>query len=138
MAAGREDLTRKSQPGEDRATQVGGLRPSDIRSAEAFGAELDYVYRTFRRMGAQPAEAEDMAQDVFMVVWRRWADFERGPARCARGWRALPATWPAAISANLTGGNRRWRTPIRRTSSPIRRISWRRPAHGSWCCRRWR
>ncbi len=106
MAAGREDLTRKPQTGEVRTTQVGGLRPSDIRSAEAFGAELDYVYRTFRRMGAQPAEAEDMAQDVFMVVWRRRADFEAGrPLR----------PWLAGIASHVARGH--FRKPDRRQSA---------------------
>jgi RNA polymerase sigma-70 factor, ECF subfamily len=44
--------------------------------AGAFEAELDYVYRTMRRLGARPAEAEDLAQDVFLVVWRRWGDLQ--------------------------------------------------------------
>lgn len=43
--------------------------------ARAFADEFDYVYRTFRRLGLQPAQAEDLAQDVFVVLCRRWNDF---------------------------------------------------------------
>jgi RNA polymerase sigma-70 factor (ECF subfamily) len=47
--------------------------PSPV--ARAFEQEFDHVYRTLRRLGLQPAEAEDLAQDVFVVLWRRWDDF---------------------------------------------------------------
>ena len=47
----------------------------------AFEAELDYVYRTIRRMGVRRAEAEDLTQEVFVVLWRRWGDFDQGTVR---------------------------------------------------------
>jgi RNA polymerase sigma factor (sigma-70 family) len=52
----------KSEPRID-ATQEACVR--------AFSEEFDYVYWTFRRYGVTAAEAEDLAQDVFMVLWRR-------------------------------------------------------------------
>src|SRR5688572_19892003 len=50
----------------------------------AFEEEFDHVYRTFRRLGLPPAEAEDLAQDVFVVLCRRWSDFQ--PDRPLRPW----------------------------------------------------
>jgi RNA polymerase sigma factor (sigma-70 family) len=47
-----------------------------VACAGTFEAEFDFVFRTLRRLGARPAEAEDLAQDVFVVMWRRWADFQ--------------------------------------------------------------
>jgi RNA polymerase sigma-70 factor (ECF subfamily) len=52
----------------------------------AFEVELDYVLRTLRRHGVSPAEAPDLAQDVFLVMWRRWADFDS--SRPLRAWLA--------------------------------------------------
>ncbi len=45
------------------------------RVARAFAEEFDYVYRTFRRLGLQPAQAEDLTQEVFVILCRRWSDF---------------------------------------------------------------
>jgi RNA polymerase sigma-70 factor (ECF subfamily) len=62
-------------------------RVESTRSAfRAFEAELDYVHRSLLRHGVAPADAEDLAQDVFLIVWRRWADFDRG--RPLRPWLA--------------------------------------------------
>jgi RNA polymerase sigma-70 factor (ECF subfamily) len=57
-----------------------------VACAGAFEAEFDFVFRTLRRLGARPAEAEDLAQDVFLVMWRRWADFQAD--RPLRPWLA--------------------------------------------------
>lgn len=46
------------------------------RVLSAFDDEFDYIYRTFRRLGVSPADAEDLAQDVFVVMCRRWSDFQ--------------------------------------------------------------
>jgi RNA polymerase sigma-70 factor (ECF subfamily) len=39
---------------------------------EAFDRELDYLFETLRRLGAGPREAEDLAQEVFVVLHRNW------------------------------------------------------------------
>jgi RNA polymerase sigma-70 factor (ECF subfamily) len=52
----------------------------------AFDAELDFVQRMLRRSGASAADADDLAQEVFLVVWRRWRDYD--PARPLRPWLA--------------------------------------------------
>ena len=50
----------------------------------AFDSEFDHVYRSLRRFGVQPADAEDLAQDVFLVMWRRRDQFD--PERSLRAW----------------------------------------------------
>jgi len=49
-----------------------------------FEADFDYVYRSLIRMGVTPADAEDLAQEVFLVMWRRRADWDAG--RPLRPW----------------------------------------------------
>jgi RNA polymerase sigma-70 factor (ECF subfamily) len=44
---------------------------------DAFDRELDYIFATLQRMGAAPHEAEDLAQDVFMVLHRHWDSLEK-------------------------------------------------------------
>jgi len=41
-----------------------------------FEADFDYVYRSLVRMGISAADAEDLAQEVFLVMWRRRADWD--------------------------------------------------------------
>jgi RNA polymerase sigma-70 factor, ECF subfamily len=50
----------------------------------AFAAELDAIHRVLRRQGVPAADAEDLAQEVFLVMWRRWPDYD--PARPLRPW----------------------------------------------------
>jgi RNA polymerase sigma-70 factor, ECF subfamily len=40
---------------------------------EAFQRELDYIYRTFRRLGIGPSEVDDLAQDLFLCLVRSWS-----------------------------------------------------------------
>jgi RNA polymerase sigma factor (sigma-70 family) len=53
-------------------------------AASAFQAELDHVYRTLLRLGADPVDAEDLTQEVFLVAWRRWSHYD--PQRPLRPW----------------------------------------------------
>ena len=39
---------------------------------QAFDRELDYVFAILRRLGVPPAEVEDLAHDVFVVLHRNW------------------------------------------------------------------
>lgn len=38
----------------------------------AFDRELDYIFVTLRRLGARGAEVEDLAQEVFLVLYKNW------------------------------------------------------------------
>jgi RNA polymerase sigma-70 factor (ECF subfamily) len=53
---------------------------------DAFDAEYDYVCRVLRRFHVRDADVEDVAQEVFLVVWRRWRDYD--PRRPLRPWLA--------------------------------------------------
>jgi RNA polymerase sigma-70 factor (ECF subfamily) len=63
-----------------------------VREGEAFTGDFDelyraqfpYVWRTLRRLGVAPADIEDLVHDVFVVVHRRLADYDRG--RPVRPW----------------------------------------------------
>ena len=42
----------------------------------AFETEFDYLFETLRRLGAAPREVEDLAQEVFVVLFRNWPTFD--------------------------------------------------------------
>ena len=52
--------------------------------AELFRAHHDFVWRILRRFGVDEATLDDRVQDVFLVVYRRWADLD--PATPPRSW----------------------------------------------------
>jgi RNA polymerase sigma-70 factor (ECF subfamily) len=60
---------------------------SDARETLAFGAVYAQyfraMWRTLRRLGVAKAQLDDAAQDVFVVVHRRLAEFD---GRSLRGW----------------------------------------------------
>jgi RNA polymerase sigma-70 factor, ECF subfamily len=57
----------------DRAPERGGARPDFTGLYDEW---FDQVSRWLRALGAPPDEHEDLAQEVFMVVRRRLADFD--------------------------------------------------------------
>jgi RNA polymerase sigma-70 factor (ECF subfamily) len=72
----------------ERATEVGSalVAPAFASCTGAFATELDFLCRTLRRQGVAAHDAEDLAQDVFLVVWRRWPDYD--VSRPLRPWLA--------------------------------------------------
>jgi RNA polymerase sigma-70 factor (ECF subfamily) len=52
------------------------LPPPETTCLEAFERELNYVFETLRRLGANPGDVEDLAQEVFVVLHRHWATFD--------------------------------------------------------------
>jgi len=56
--------------------------PADLPTI--YRSELAYVWKTLRRLGAPPADLEDLAHDVFVVVHRHLGDYD--PARPLRPW----------------------------------------------------
>jgi RNA polymerase sigma-70 factor, ECF subfamily len=49
---------------------------------DAFQSEFDYLCRTLRRLGVRPEDLEDDAHDVFLVLSRKWDEYD--PARPLR------------------------------------------------------
>jgi len=49
---------------------------SAVRSGTAFRIELEYVQRTLRRLGTDRCEVDDLAQEVFLVLHRRWSEYD--------------------------------------------------------------
>jgi RNA polymerase sigma-70 factor (ECF subfamily) len=48
----------------------------DDACLDAFQRELDYVFRTLRRLGTPPAEVEDLVQEVFLALRRSWSEYD--------------------------------------------------------------
>jgi RNA polymerase sigma-70 factor (ECF subfamily) len=63
-------------------------RPGSGRRLDDFDAiyehELDYVWRTLGRFGVPPADLEDAAHEVFVILHRRITELD--PARPVRPW----------------------------------------------------
>ena len=77
---------------------------NDCPDAEAFtqlfAAEAPRVWRLLRRLGVREADLEDVCQEVFLVVHRRWAEF--------RGESTL-RTWLIGVAIRTAYGHRRRR-----------------------------
>ena len=48
----------------------------DEACLQAFQDELDYVYRTLRRLGTAASEVDDLAQEVFLALRRCWTEYD--------------------------------------------------------------
>jgi len=51
---------------------------------ELYRAEFAYVWNTLRRLGAARADLDDLAHEVFVIVFRRRTDFD--PTRPVKPW----------------------------------------------------
>ncbi|MFO0762546.1 MAG: sigma-70 family RNA polymerase sigma factor [Byssovorax sp.] len=87
-------------------------RPSAAELAVDFEAiyedHFDFVWRNLRRLGVQEAQLDDAAQEVFLVVHRRLAEFEG---------RSSLKTWLFGILVRVAGDCRR---AVRRKSPHAR------------------
>jgi len=43
---------------------------------EAFQREFDYIIRTLRRLGVSPNDVEDLAHEVFLVLYQTWEKYD--------------------------------------------------------------
>lgn len=73
---------------------------------EVFRTHAPFVWRSLRNMGASPTEAEDLSQDVFVVVHRKLASFEG---------RSKIETWLYSICARTLSD---WRRRAARREQP--------------------
>ena len=54
----------------------------DEACLNAFQEQLDYIFRTLRRFGVAATETEDLAHEVFLVLRRKWGEYD--PSRPLR------------------------------------------------------
>jgi RNA polymerase sigma-70 factor (ECF subfamily) len=62
--------------------EVPGSNDTERSCFEAFQSEFDYLCRTLRRLGVRPEDLEDDAHEVFLVLNRKWSEFD--PSRPLR------------------------------------------------------
>jgi RNA polymerase sigma-70 factor (ECF subfamily) len=48
-----------------------------VECFQLYQQELDYLLASLRRLGVPNHDLEDVAHDVFLVMCRRWADYDR-------------------------------------------------------------
>jgi RNA polymerase sigma-70 factor (ECF subfamily) len=79
--------------------------PEFFRCVRAFEAECGHVHRALRRHGVHRQDAPDLVQEVFLVMWRRWGEFDAS--------REL-RPWLAGIAFKVAHGHHRrfWRREI--------------------------
>ncbi|MEO6603054.1 MAG: sigma-70 family RNA polymerase sigma factor [Polyangiaceae bacterium] len=68
---------------------------------EAYQRELDYLIGSLRRLGVRYPDVEDVLHEVFLVMLRRWEDYD--PTRPVR-------PWLFGITYRVAAANRRKRT----------------------------
>ena len=51
---------------------------------ETFDRELDYMFGTLQRLGARPADIDDLLQEIFLVLYRNWPTLDT--TRSLRPW----------------------------------------------------
>lgn len=68
------------------------------RLSEIYRDNFEFVWRSVRRLGLPEAQVDDAVQDVFMVAYRRLADFEG---------RSTIRTWLFGIAIRVVKDHRR-------------------------------
>jgi RNA polymerase sigma-70 factor, ECF subfamily len=92
----------------------GGLlpTPSDLTPRQLYDSHFSFVWRNLRRLGVPDTIIEDAAQDVFLVVHRRWDSFDSR-------WSSVE-TWLFGILMRVARNHRR----------SLRRRAWAIPSPG--------
>ncbi|MEM9460714.1 MAG: RNA polymerase sigma factor [Myxococcota bacterium] len=95
------------------ATASGSTASPRLTLAGLYRAHAGFVWRVVRRMGVPEAAAEDVVQEVFLVVRRRLPDYQG---------RGAPTSWLYAIArgvaANYRRGEARAQRRLRVVSEP--------------------
>ena len=68
--------SRQSQQTEIATEVAPSAQVVPIGSVAVYEREFDYLRRTLQRLGAAPSDLEDLAHEVFLVLHRRWSDFD--------------------------------------------------------------
>ncbi|HEY2710241.1 MAG TPA: sigma-70 family RNA polymerase sigma factor [Caulobacteraceae bacterium] len=88
-------MTRPPAASDGFAEMIGRIAAHADRAAFAalFGHFAPRVKSYMLRLGAEPALAEELAQETLLTVWRKAAAFDRA--------KAAPSTWIFTIARNL-------------------------------------
>lgn len=79
--------------------EIMGESPRPLEDFDALYQEyFGYVWKTLGRLGVSPADLPDAVHDVFIIVYRRWAELD--PGRPVR-------PWLFGISRRVAAGTRR-------------------------------
>ncbi len=83
-------------------------KPPDSAAFGAIYAEhFRAVWRTLSRLGVHPGSIDDAAQEVFVIAWRRFSEFEG---------RSTPRTWLLGIALRVASDTRRKQRPTEEVS----------------------
>ena len=83
------------------------------RLSELYEQHFDFVWRSARYLGEPEASLDDAVQDVFLVAYRRFQDFEA---------RSSPRTWLFAITLRVISDHRRARRRRSRLLDSVTRM----------------
>lgn len=86
--------------------------PADVTPRQLYDSHFSFVWRNLRRLGVPDLILEDAAQDVFLVVHRRWDSFDSR-------WSSVE-TWLFGILLRVARNHRR----------SLRRRAWAIPSTG--------
>lgn len=60
-----------------RQVRVAPPEPSvEVSCLAVYERELDYLFETLQRLGASAREVEDLAQEVFLILHRKWPELD--------------------------------------------------------------
>jgi RNA polymerase sigma-70 factor (ECF subfamily) len=76
--------------------------PAVAGCVPAFEEQFDFIHRSLRRQGVSSADVDDLMQEVFIAMWRGWAQFDQ--TRPLRAW-----LWGIAFRVARNHLRRRWR-----------------------------
>jgi RNA polymerase sigma-70 factor (ECF subfamily) len=101
LGARSAEAPRESRPSL-RPLSISSLDEARVRSfRDLYDTHVAFVWRNLRRLGVPESEADDRAQEVFVVAYRRYREFEeRGHG---------PRAWLFQIALRVASGARRHR-----------------------------
>jgi RNA polymerase sigma-70 factor (ECF subfamily) len=96
MVTSPSKATELDEPARVSGTRLGPIDPFD----KLYRLHFDFVWRCARAFGSTPEEVDDVVQDVFIVVQRRFADLKD---------EALARSWVYGITRRVVSAHRRRR-----------------------------
>ena len=137
MASGAATAS-SARAGND-TSSAGELLPTpgpDLTPRQLYDSHFPFVWRNLRRLGVPDVILEDAAQDVFLVVHRRWDSFDSHWSSARPGCSASCCAWRATTGARCAGAPGRFRRRVTSSRSCRRR----RRGWPSWSrdVKRWR